>query len=108
MHIPDQESRGHTSPPIQYVTVLGLLLVLTVITYGASYIDWGSTLLNVIIAVIIASVKASLVMLYFMHMKHENKLIWGFGVLYPIVIFGILITMTSIDIFLRVIPVQPQ
>ncbi len=108
MHIPDQESRGHMSPQIQYVLVLGALLVLTAITIGASTIDWGSTLVNVIIAVIIASVKAGLVMWYFMHMKHENKLVWGFGILYPIVIFGILITMTSIDIFLRVIPVPPQ
>ena len=107
MHIPDQESRGHISPPMHYVIVLGLLLILTILTYAASYIDWGSTLVNVIIAVVIAAVKAGLVMSYFMHMKHESKLIWGFGIVYPIVIFGILITMTSIDIFLRVIPVQP-
>jgi len=108
MHIPDQESRGHISPTGSYIFIGGMLLFLTVLTVGASYIDWGSTLINVLIAVVIASIKASLVIMYFMHMKYENKLVWGFGLLYPIVLFSILISMAMIDVFLRVIPVPSQ
>jgi heme/copper-type cytochrome/quinol oxidase subunit 4 len=45
-----------------------------------------------------------LVLLYFMHLKYENKLIWSFGIFYPLVLFIIMIGMIVIDVFLRVIP----
>ena len=63
----------HGGPKI-YGAVLGGLLVLTVITVGASYIDWGGGLTNVIIAMLIASVKASLVSLFFMHLRWDKPL----------------------------------
>jgi cytochrome c oxidase subunit 4 len=50
--------------------VLGALLVLTFITVGASYVDFGA--FNVIIAIGIATVKASLVALFFMHLIHDK------------------------------------
>jgi cytochrome c oxidase subunit 4 len=80
------------------------LLVLTAITVGASYIDLGSILVNFVVAMLIASVKASLVLLYFMHMKYESKLIWMFGILYPILLFALMTGMIVIDTFQRVIP----
>ncbi|MBE7438989.1 MAG: cytochrome C oxidase subunit IV family protein [Spirochaetales bacterium] len=104
MHIPDQESRGHISPLKTYLTVWVALLILTGITYGASYVNWGGTLMNVIVAVIIATVKAALVLLYFMHMKHESRLVWGYGIVYPLLLFALLLGFSSIDVFLRVIP----
>lgn len=104
MHIPDQESRGHISPTKSYFYVGGALLILTVVTVLASYVDWGSDAMNVTVALIIATVKASLVILYFMHMKYENKLIWGFGLIYPIFLFLLLFGMLAVDMFLRVTP----
>jgi cytochrome c oxidase subunit 4 len=53
-----------------YVKTLLALLVLTVITVGASYVDFGSG--NVVIALFIATVKASIVALFFMHLKDEK------------------------------------
>ena len=111
MHIPDQESRGHISPTKQYFVIGALLLVLTVITVAVAQKDWGklildsdSMALNVIIAMLIATVKAGLVLTYFMHMKYENKLIWGFGIIYPLVLFAILMFFTVVDVSQRLRP----
>lgn len=61
---------------ISYKTLFGVLLALlalTGVTVGASYVDLGR--LNVWVALAIASVKASLVLLIFMHMKFEGRLL---------------------------------
>lgn len=107
MHIPNQESRGHISPTKIYFIVGIALYVLTVVTVAAALFDTGSALLNFIIAMGIATLKAFLVLWYFMHMKYENKLIWIFGILYPVVLFALLVAMTVIDVFNRV-PVTPS
>jgi len=51
--------------------VLLALLALTGITVGASFIDMGT--FNVWVALSIASVKASLVLMIFMHLKFEGR-----------------------------------
>jgi cytochrome c oxidase subunit 4 len=104
MHIPVQESRGHISPTKNYIYVGIALLILTIITIAASYINFGHIAINVTIALIIATIKATLVLLFFMHLKYENKLIWSFGIFYPILLFIIMIGLIVIDVFFRVIP----
>ena len=47
-----------------------MLLILTGITVGASYFDFGSA--NVVVAMFIATIKASLVALIFMHLKDDK------------------------------------
>jgi cytochrome c oxidase subunit 4 len=59
----------HSSSPRIYLVVLGMLLVLTAITVGAAYVNFGQ--FNLIIAVLIATVKATLVALFFMHLRHD-------------------------------------
>lgn len=53
-----------------YAGTLLTLLVLTGITVAASYFDFGSA--NVVVAMFIATVKASLVALIFMHLKDDK------------------------------------
>jgi cytochrome c oxidase subunit 4 len=53
-----------------YVKTLVALLILTLITVAASYVDFGSG--NVVIALFIATIKASIVALFFMHLRHEK------------------------------------
>ena len=60
---------SHDDPKI-YVYVLLVLLVLTIITVGASYIDFGEG--NVAIALFIATIKATVVALFFMHLRHDR------------------------------------
>lgn len=52
--------------------VLGALLVLTVVTVLAAKVDFGSRSLNLGIAMAIATVKATLVILFFMHLKYDK------------------------------------
>jgi cytochrome c oxidase subunit 4 len=60
-----------------YMFVFGALLVGTVLTVWASYINFGSTFMNVGIALLIASVKAFLVAGFFMHLISEKKAIYA-------------------------------
>jgi cytochrome c oxidase subunit 4 len=81
-----------------YLAVFAALLLLTVITVLVSYVDLG--LLNVVVALLIASAKASLVALFFMHLKGESRLVWGFA-LVPIAFLALIIFGTLIDTMLR-------
>jgi cytochrome c oxidase subunit 4 len=57
------------------------LIVLTVVTVKIAKVDFGSVAINITIAMLIASIKAGLVALYFMHLKWEEKLIVFFAAL---------------------------
>ena len=57
------------------------LIVLTIVTVKIAKLDFGSVAINISIAMFIASIKAGLVALYFMHLKWEEKLIVGFAAL---------------------------
>ncbi len=106
MHIPKQESRGHIQATWVYGAVGLALLALTAITVGASYVNWGVVLgggfsTNLVIALVIASFKAWLVLFYFMHMRYESSLIWAFAVFYPLILFLLLAGFLAIDVFMR-------
>ena len=59
-----------------YFLVFAALLVLTGLTVGVSYLDIQSVAMTVIIALIIASIKGSLVACYFMHLIDERSIIY--------------------------------
>jgi len=63
---------AHRTDPRTYAKVLGTLLALTVITVAAAGFSFGSW--NVIIALGIASIKASLVALFFMHLRRDKPM----------------------------------
>ena len=67
----------HVSSAAMFTNVLVALLVLTVVTVAASRFDFGSA--NMLIAMAIASVKASLVIAFFMHVLWDtaiNKIVF--------------------------------
>jgi cytochrome c oxidase subunit IV len=67
------ENTAHAHPitsPKVYAGVLAALLALTVITVTAAGIDFGPY--NTVIALVIATIKASLVALFFMHLRHDK------------------------------------
>jgi cytochrome c oxidase subunit IV len=63
---------AHVVPVSLLLTVLGTLLVLTWITVAATRFDLGA--LNLWIAMGIATVKGSLVVLYFMHLRWDRPI----------------------------------
>jgi cytochrome c oxidase subunit 4 len=69
-HVEDIRSHVKT-----YLMVFGALMVLTVITVGVSYLHL-QVHEAIVIALIVATIKGSLVALFFMHLKHERKLIY--------------------------------
>ncbi len=91
-------SRESTDARRTYYIVYAALIVLTVVTVLVSYVNLG--LMNVVVALIIASVKASLVALFFMHLKGEDRLVWGFA-LVPLLFLSLIIGGTLIDTLLR-------
>ena len=64
----------HTASAKGYVYILAALLGLTAVTVAAAGIDFGSSSINVVIALAIATVKASLVALYFMYLRHDKPI----------------------------------
>ncbi len=66
-------SSVHVSPLSTYITIFGALMVLSAITVGAAFVNLGS--LNPIVAMLIAGIKATLVILYFMHVKFSSRLV---------------------------------
>src|SRR5260370_31619254 len=56
--------------PKLYTAILAILIMLTFITVSASKIQFGSNMVNVVVALTIATIKASLVALFFMHLLH--------------------------------------
>jgi cytochrome c oxidase subunit IV len=81
-----------------YIIVWGSLLCLTVLTWAVSYIHLG--IFNAVVALAIASVKASLVALFFMHLKNEKELVWAFA-LFPLGFLSLLIIGTLVDSLFR-------
>ena len=68
-----EHAEQHIVSPLQYSYVFGTLLLFTAITVGAAYVDlkW----LNPVLALAIASFKAVVVILFFMHVKYQSRLI---------------------------------
>jgi cytochrome c oxidase subunit IV len=64
-----------------YYVIFAWLMGLLALTVIASLIPFDKFApgLNVIIALIIAIVKAALVVMFFMHVKHASKLTWAFA-----------------------------
>jgi cytochrome c oxidase subunit IV len=63
---------SHISPTSTYFTVFGTLMVLTAVTVAAAFTDLGA--LNFPVALAIAVTKATVVILFFMHVKYSSKL----------------------------------
>ena len=82
-----------------YITVFLTLMVGTTVTVLAAFKDFPGPL-NVVIALTIAVIKATLVVLYFMHVRYSSRLIW---VIVAAALFwmGILFALTFSDYWTR-------
>ncbi len=88
----------HVTPIPVYIWTLLALVVLTVVTVGASYFDFGR--FNIVVSLAIATVKASLVMAFFMGLKYDNNLNRGV-ILSSFVALAIMISITASDLWVR-------
>ncbi|MCB0193228.1 MAG: cytochrome C oxidase subunit IV family protein [Anaerolineae bacterium] len=69
----------HITPVSTYLMVFAGLMVLLALTLFVGYTNFGAFDKSITVAV--AIVKASLIMYFFMHLRHSSGLVWVFGVL---------------------------
>jgi cytochrome c oxidase subunit 4 len=82
-----------------YLTVWALLITLTAVTVTMAKLRLGG--LTIIAVLSIAIVKSLLVLLYFMHLRHENRLIIKLLIPGTIVLLAIFIALTYTDVMTR-------
>ena len=86
----------HQSPSLRaYYLVFAALIALTLLTVGVSFLDLGTTL-HGIVGLTIASAKALLVILIFMHVYYSTRLTWAVA-LGSLLWLSILIGLTMSD-----------
>ena len=91
---------NHIVPFKTYFNVILALMGLTIVTVLISLVDFG--VFNLIISMGIATLKAALVLMYFMHLKYDDKtylIIFLVGIFFVAIIF----LFSSFDIVTRVL-----
>ena len=81
---------GHVAPKSMYYAVFAALMVGTAITVAAAFVDLG--VLNNVVMLAIAMTKATLVILYFMHVRWSTRLTWviaASGFFWLLILFGL-------------------
>jgi cytochrome c oxidase subunit 4 len=89
---------SHVVPLRTYYGIFLILMVCTGITVAVAFVDLGP--FNIVVAMTIAVLKATLVVLYFMHVRYSTRLTWAV-VLGSVFWLGILIVMTAGDYLTR-------
>ncbi len=95
---PEHQEQVHIVKPAVYLGIFLALLVLTALTTGMSFIDLG--VFNAVIALAIACLKASLVVLFFMHIHYSSRLL-KMTVAAGLFTFLLLMTLTMTDYISR-------
>jgi len=92
------EEKTHIVPYKTYLFVLVALLALTGISVAVTQIELGT--LTVMVALLLATVKASLVLIYFMHLKFDSRF-FAVMVSSVILLIAIVLFITFLDYFYR-------
>lgn len=92
-----EDKHHHIVEYKNHILVLLLLISLTVITVAITSVELG---LNTAAAMVIASIKAAIVLLYFMHLRFDQK-IYRFMATIVILIFLAVIVVTFFDYLYR-------
>ena len=88
----------HIVPTRVYYTIFGILMLGTYLTVQMAFLDLGR--FNAVAALVIAVFKATLVVLFFMHVKYSSRLTWAV-VLGSVFWLGILLVLTMGDYLTR-------
>jgi cytochrome c oxidase subunit 4 len=92
----DEHPIAHVMPLPVLLGVFAALMVLTFLTVAATWVDLGW--FNLPIAMAIATVKATLVALYFMHLRYDAPFN-GLALLVALVFVALFILITLLDTF---------
>lgn len=67
----------HIAPVRMYVAIVSLLFIMTAVTVCAAFVELG--ILGTPVALAIAIFKATMVVLFFMHVRYNTPLMWVFA-----------------------------
>ena len=81
-----------------YIVIWGALVILAAASITITTMDTGAA--GIVIALIIASVKAGLILYFFMHLRYEKRF-FKLAFLLPIVVLAFFIGFTFLDILYR-------
>lgn len=94
-----QTKQSHSGgSPTLYVVVWAALIFLTGVTVGVSYINLRNS--AILMAVMIATLKALLVLLYFMHLRFGQPLLVKM-IISATIIYGVFFGLTMVDYWYR-------
>jgi cytochrome c oxidase subunit 4 len=94
------EHEEHTTHSQGFYLIIGItLLVLTVTTAAVAFVNLGA--FNPVIALLIATIKATLVVLFFMHVKGASEKLTGIVVFSGFFFLSILLTLSLADYMTR-------
>jgi cytochrome c oxidase subunit 4 len=79
-----------------YYLIFNVLILLTLTTVAISYVNFVNHAGNIIAAMVVAVIKASLVVVFFMHMKYEGRLN-RFTAIFALSLFGLAVTVFCTD-----------
>jgi cytochrome c oxidase subunit 4 len=79
-----------------YYMIFNILILLTLTTVAISYVNFVNHAGNIIAAMCVAIVKATLVLLFFMHQKYEGKLN-RYTAIFALSLFGLAVTVFCVD-----------
>ena len=88
----------HIVPTRVYYTIFGILVLCTYLTVQIAFVDLGP--FNIVVALVIAVFKATLVILFFMHVKYSTRLTWAV-VVGSVFWLAILLVLTFSDYLTR-------
>jgi cytochrome c oxidase subunit 4 len=97
-HVHEHTPHVHVTGLGVYFAVFAALAAGTILTYFASTVDLGWA--NTPIALLIATIKATLVVLFFMHVIHSTRLTWVV-VVASVLWLGVLFVLTFADYLTR-------
>jgi cytochrome c oxidase subunit 4 len=91
------DTEEHVVAPSVYLGVYALLITFTALTVAAAYVDMGTA--NAVIMLVIAAIKATAVVFWFMHLRWGTRLTWVVatsGLLWLMLLIGITTTDMTI------------
>ena len=89
---------SHVLPKRIYYIIFGILMLCTYLTVQIAFVDLGAW--NTVAALVIAVFKATIVVLFFMHVKYSTRLTWAV-VVGSVFWLGILLALTLGDYLTR-------
>lgn len=90
----ENHNNTHIIPYKTYLYILAGLIALTLISVGVTHVEVGE--MSIITALVLASIKSVLVIVYFMHLKFDNRIL-QIAVPAIFILVGLVLFITFLD-----------